>query len=96
MQAIEDPRINIIKNIAMHQLQQTRVKRVIIRKDEKLFYIELWIDISNVNTISLWRLISLEDKIAEVLKLKYLTSHSRLGIIDNRTLKALFIYRMTK
>ena len=78
---MEDPVVGILKELMATVTRSYIVSRVEYSRDEDVFFVSFTLrPVKKDATISLWRLLDLENKIMRKLSFRALLSHTRIGL----------------
>ncbi len=91
---MEDPVIGMLRELMFSVSKEYRVTGVDIRRGEDEIRIVFKLKpIVEGATISLWRLLDLEEKIMRRLSFEALLTHSRIGLGENGDIVITYIFR---
>ena len=91
---MEDPVLGILRELMSTVTRDYRIVHVDIRRGDDEIRIQFRLrPLIEGATISLWRLLSLEEKIMRKLSFEATFSHTRIGLSEDGDIIVLYVYR---
>ncbi len=91
---MEDPVLGILRELMISVSREYRITHVDIRREEDEIRVVFKLrPVIEGATISLWRLLDLEEKIMRKLSFEALFTHSRIGLDENGDMIVTYIFR---